>query len=329
MKTLISAFVVVVMAMGANFTVGIDDAEAKRFGGGKSFGGKSLFSKPQKRSAPKEAPRSNNAGATQGAPAGGAAAAGGAKAAAAGGAAKTGMMGMLGGLMIGGLLGAMFFGGAFENINFMDILIIGLIAFLAFKFFASRRRAASQEAPVAAGYGRVETPVEEPAQHQQRTAHNEQPQKQGGGFNTDLMFGGNKPVMASGGVETPVINKPKGFEESHFISGAQSLFTMMQKAWDDGELGEIRQFTTDHVFAEIQDQYRAREADTHNEVISAHAELYDARDTGSALEASALFTVTMKEDGEEVHVQEIWHFTKPHSAITPTWYLDGIQQLED
>ncbi|MGR5470930.1 Tim44 domain-containing protein, partial [Vibrio astriarenae] len=46
---------------------------------------------------------------------------------------KKGLMGgLLGGLLAGGLLAA-FFGGSFEGIQFMDILIIGLIAFVIFK----------------------------------------------------------------------------------------------------------------------------------------------------------------------------------------------------
>ena len=322
MKALVTAVLVCVMSLG----FAIDNAEAKRLGGGKSFGGKQSFSQPHNRSVQKEQAAAPSAAPQQGATAG-------AAGAAAGGAAKAGMMGMLGGLMVGGLLGALFFGGAFENINFMDVLIFGLIAFIAYKLLASRRRAASAQQPVAAGYGRMETPAEDYQAPQQRQAHQEPQaapqQKQGGSFDTDLMFKGDKPNLGAAAVAPRFVSKPAGFDEAHFLGGAKSLFVMMQKAWDNGDLADIREFTTDAVFAEIQDQYRARENDSHTEVLSAHAELFDVRETDNALEAAALFTVTLNEDGEEVHAQEIWHFIKPKAAFKPTWFLDGIQQVEE
>ena len=110
----------------------IPDAEAKRFGGARSFGGKSSYNSPFKRStASKPAARSasqqkaynQNQTARQGM------------------SRRGGLMGMLGGLALGGLLGSLFFGGAFENFNFMDILIFGGIASLLYKMFAAKAKA--------------------------------------------------------------------------------------------------------------------------------------------------------------------------------------------
>ncbi len=53
---------------------------------------------------------------------------------------------MLGGLALGGLLGALFFGGAFENLNFLDIAIFALIGFLLYRLFAARARRAMSHA---------------------------------------------------------------------------------------------------------------------------------------------------------------------------------------
>ena len=64
-----------------------------------------------------------------------------------------GMGGMLGGLLAGSLLGSLLFGGGFNGGGFLDIILIGGLLFLAFKFF-SRRRAATQGAgqPNAGGF---------------------------------------------------------------------------------------------------------------------------------------------------------------------------------
>lgn len=96
------------------FTVAVTPiAEAKKFGGSKSFG-KSYKTAP----APKQQQQNTN---TVG------------KDQTTKSSSKKGLMGgLLGGLLAGGLLAA-FFGGAFEGIQFMDILIIGLIAFVIFK----------------------------------------------------------------------------------------------------------------------------------------------------------------------------------------------------
>jgi len=110
------------LAIVAIFTlsvIAVDDADARRFGGGASFGKQRMHAPApphvsQQRSAPGK-PASQR------------------------GSARTGMMGMLGGLALGGLLGAMFFGGAFEGINLFDIVVLGALAALLIWFL--RRKA--------------------------------------------------------------------------------------------------------------------------------------------------------------------------------------------
>ena len=121
-------FLSIAMALCIGLTMSLD-ANAKRFGGGKSFG-----------SAPSHQAR-------QAAPAAAPAAAGAAGAAAkAGGASR--WLGPLAGLAAGGLLASMFMGDGFEGMQLFDILIFGLIAFVIFKLIAARRR---QAQPAMAG----------------------------------------------------------------------------------------------------------------------------------------------------------------------------------
>ena len=53
---------------------------------------------------------------------------------------KAGLMGPLAGIAAGGLLASMFMGGGFEGMQFFDILIMAVIAFVIFRFIAARRR---------------------------------------------------------------------------------------------------------------------------------------------------------------------------------------------
>jgi predicted lipid-binding transport protein (Tim44 family) len=102
--------------------VGVEYADAKRFGMGSSFGKQRLFKQPAQQRTPaqqKAAPTRTQRGA-----------------------AGTGMMGMLGGLALGGLLGAMFFGGAFEGINLFDIVIFSILGFILLRMLTANARRA-------------------------------------------------------------------------------------------------------------------------------------------------------------------------------------------
>lgn len=125
------------MALCIGLTLSLD-ANAKRFGGGKSFG-----SAPSHQS--RQAPQQNQAAPAQ---------AGRQTPAAASGASR--WLGPLAGLAAGGLLASMFMGDGFEGIQFMDILIFGAIAFLLFRFLAARRR---QQQPAVAGHAPMQRDV--------------------------------------------------------------------------------------------------------------------------------------------------------------------------
>ncbi len=317
------ASLVMVSFIGLGFGVG--DAEAKRFGSGKSFGSKKMFTVPQKRTAQPDkaqaAPDKANPSAGAAAPAAGAAARVGGTAAKAG--MGGGLMAGLAGLAMGGLLGAMFFGGAFENINFLDILVFGLLAFLLFKLFSGRRRsppAAETAAP--AGYGAAPEPDAGSA-HQPATQARRR-------FDTDLLFNSKKTAGSAAGGGLEALSMPKEFDQAHFLEGAKALFARMQRAWDEKDLGDIRQFTTDKVFAEVQEQLWARgDGDNHTKILNLAASLHQVRELDDSLEASVVFDAELEENGERVTVSELWHFTKPKHSVQPTWYLDGIQQIED
>ncbi len=279
----------------------ISPAEAKRLGSGGSFGSKFSQSNSVKKSANKPVQKQaatpaqqQNAQQKQQL------------------ASKGGMMGILGGLAIGGLLGAMFFGGAFENINFMDILIFALIGFVLFKIFTSRRRhhqAATPQGPVSQEFS------VEPQQSGSRT--DTAPTTR-----SDTSFGGISLDDLRGDIS-------RDFDKESFIEGAKSCYARLQNAWDEGDLADIRQFTTDHVFAEIQDQLRSRETDSETKIVALNAELMSVQQLGGAMEATVLFESRLTEDGQENSISEVWHFTRPAGSLTPTWYLDGIQQVEE
>ena len=175
-------FLSIAMALCIGLTMSLD-ANAKRFGGGKSFG-----------SAPSHQTR-------QAAPASPAAAP-----AAAGAAAKAGgasrWLGPLAGIAAGGLLASMFMGGGFQGMQIFDILIMAVIAFVIFRFIAARRR--KQQADLA------------PAGHapMQREAFDAKPA-------TASIFGGGSSATARPVINAPAWFNEQSFLEAarnHFQS---------------------------------------------------------------------------------------------------------------
>jgi predicted lipid-binding transport protein (Tim44 family) len=298
--------IIATLLMGLALTLGgMSDADAKRFGGGSSFGSRPSYSAPYQRSA---TPPTRSANQQQAATPN--------QAAKPGWAGRSGLMGMLGGLALGGLLGSLFAGGGFQGINFMDMLIFGGIAFLLYKWFSAKKARATQRP----AYDRT-------ADHSSPSYHPDQETQAGPtGFDTDILFKKDKntgvyaqPAQQDAGFVSAVI--PKDFDQQAFLSGAKIAFANLQKAWDERDLAEIRGLTTDKVFAEIQDQLKASDAENRTEILKLDAELLEVREVGSELQATVLFDSIMREgtDAQTEQVREVWHFIKPKVSIQPKY----------
>jgi predicted lipid-binding transport protein (Tim44 family) len=278
-------FVLAIIAAFGFSMMGIaSDADARRFGGGMSFG---------KQRMKQSMPRMQRQSTTQ-------------KSAAAGqrGSARTGMMGMIGGLALGGMLGAMFFGGAFEGINFFDILIIGGGLWLLFWFM--RRKV--QPMAYANQYG----------QHREPHA------------NADADIYSQGEQVTGGKMLRPEIN------EKHFLDAARDIYMRMQKAWDSSDIEDIREFCTaeiaDRISRDMQDI-----ATNRTEVATLNAEIADSWIESDLEWVAVNYTAMLREqtlddsgnavEDETTEVNEIWIFQHNPQSEDPTWYLAGIQQV--
>ncbi|AAU92452.1 conserved hypothetical protein [Methylococcus capsulatus str. Bath] len=203
----------------------------------------------------------------------------------------------------------MLFGGAFEHLNVLDLLLFAGIGFFLYRLLAAR---GSQPQPAAgAGY----------------YPHSENP---GGAnpvsgrpaFDTDLL-------SRRGGAQ-PAQSQPADFDTTGFLNGAKAAYRQLQAAWDERDLGTLRALTTDKVFAELQDQLRASAERHSTELLRVDAEILEVRDRGDEREVAVLFDVTLREAPAEeaAVVHEVWHFVRSRSSRQPTWFLDGIQQVE-
>lgn len=278
------------------------DADAARFGGGKSFGGKSSYSRTT--SAPRSAQQGSYANKQTQAqtPA----------AAARPGLMGGGFRGMMGGLLAGSLLGALLFGGPYSGFGMMDMVLVALAAFMALKLLRMfmARRAAEQA-------------VGEP---QQRTAQDFAPRPDPWAAGAPDASAATSPDGSSGG--GPDI-RLAGFDADDFLRGAKMLYARLQDSWDKRDIDDIATFTTPAILNEVKAQAEADPNPSPVEILLVNASLVSAVREGDDDVATVFFDVLLRENPEaEVpgQVRELWHFLRP-AGSSVSWRLDGIQQV--
>ncbi|MGV6859064.1 MAG: Tim44 domain-containing protein [bacterium] len=299
-----------IAALLLTFTTGLfvsTDVEAKRLGGGMSFGGFSKkptfsreakpFSTPAKPANPQAKP-----GAT------------GAAGQAAG--RRGGLMGPLMGLAAGGLLAAMFMGGAFDGIQLFDILIIGALIFGVMMFLKSRRQ--RQEPVPAGGPWQREAPADVASRNQYRREET----ASSGTFSI--------PEIGAGLKSDELAYHPEWFDESAFMAEVDKHYEALQKHWDAEDMQAISEYVTPEMLAHLREQRAALEKQPHTEVVQLHSQLLDVNDAGNNVIASILFSGLINEDHAPSAKQfaEIWHVQHPKASAEGDWLLAGIEQYE-
>ena len=290
MKKILTLLTLAILSFG----LAAFDAEARRFGGGKSIGKQREAISPQ--TPPKSAQTPSAAPASA--------------------AAGNRWMGPLAGLAAGGLLAALFMGGAFEGINMMDVLM--LAALMAAVFFVVRMM------------------------RKPRQEHSARPMQYSG---TGAAAGNNgaapvtEPATApAGSTATPAQaqsltgktpNIPADFQVEPFLRNAKTSFIRLQTANDARDLSDIREYTTPEMFAEISMQITERgDEPQRTEVMGINAELLEVVTENNTAVASVRFNGQLRESSNSPEAfDEIWHVQKDIKDPESVWLLAGIQQV--
>ena len=296
---------VVAVLLGAVLMV--PDADAARVGGGRSFGAqRSITSAPPAAAPARQAQQTQQAApATQpsAAPAG-------AQPQPASGLSRWAPI--LGGLAVGGLLGAMF-GGSGIGSMLMSWLLIGLVVFAVMflvRLLVQRRAAGGHPMQYAAG-------------------------SVSGGYQTL----GNETVAApppsqAAGFEGPPApstapNVPAGFDSGGFLRAAKLNFMKLQLANDAANLDELREFATPELYEELNKDVLARGGSRQQtDVVSLNADLLEVVTEADRHWASVRFSGQIRETPAAAPegFEEVWNLFKPVDGSSG-WLLAGIQQM--
>jgi predicted lipid-binding transport protein (Tim44 family) len=303
MKTLLTWTAAVVAGVVLATAAGEADAK-KRFGGGKNVGTQREAVQPGKPGAPAATPAPAQ-GAAAGAPAAAAAPAAAGAGAAAAGRSMPGWLGPVAGLLAGGALAALFFGGAFDGLTAGDFMAMALLALGVFLVLRLLRSRAQPQAAYRTSAG--------------ETAQGPLPMS---GADARLPMA---PAVAEGRI-------PADFDVQGFVRNAKTSFIRLQAANDRRDLDDIRDYTTPQMYAEIAMQMQERgDAAQRTEVVSIDAQVLQVVTEGDRMIASVRFTGLVREDdaANPEPVDEVWHVERKLSGRDTAWLIAGIQQVEE
>lgn len=288
MKRLFSLLSIFIVSMSLSLIP--FDAEAAKFGGSRSFG-KSYRTAPAQ---PQSQPAYSNNKQTQGQPA-------------AANARKGMLGGLLGGLLAGGLLAWMFGSGAFNGLQFMDILIMAGLAFVLFKLLRGMsQQRSSTTAPSPSPFGAASAAANAPYREMEPS----QSSSGGNGF-SDVPF-----------------NLPPGFDLQSFLNGARDHYRTLQQAWNQNDLQKMREYVSASLYEDLVAERKNHAGEQHTEVMFVDAQLVRADRGPGWAQVSVKFTGRYRDTSEQVEadINEIWHLERDLDKENSPWFIVGIEQ---
>lgn len=291
----------VVLTLGVFVTA---QAEAARLGGGRSLGAQRSIVQPRPAATPARPAQQAQPAAPVQQPA---AAPAGAQSQPASGMSRWAPM--LGGLAVGGLLGALFGGSGLAGM-LMSWLMVAIVVFAVlwlWRTLAPRRGVDAQRLRYASDGG----PAAFQALGNETVAA--PPPSQAAGF---------EPWPAAAAV-------PAGFDVNGFLRSGKLNFMRLQAANDAGRLDDLRELTTPELYADLERDVLARGAQRQRtDVLSLHADLLEVTTDGDAHWASVRFSGQVAESQglAAQGFEEVWNLRKPVDGSTG-WLLAGIQQM--
>ena len=230
--------------------------------------------------------------------------------------------GLLGGMLAGGLLASLFGGGAFNGLQIMDFLIIGLLAFGLFVLFRNMKRRTAYAGDGASNHF---------GSTMGSSMDNRYSSTLDAGFDTERLAGGSSaPVSAMGqgfaDSEVPM-NLPPGFDLTAFLKGAREHYRTLQKAWNRNDQNVLREYLAPELFEQLVRERQSFAGDQHTEVMYVDADLVRADTLPGKAQISISFTGRYRDtvEGVEEDLHDIWHLERDLNQPNAPWLIVGIE----
>lgn len=334
---LITALTIVISTF---VTLGItmDDAEARRFGGGGSFGRQS--SNVLKKRAPAQAPKAQqNAtpNANQGAANRGAAA--GATAQRSGMSRFLGpLAGIAAGLGIMALLSSLGLSGAL--LEFLSSAILIAIVIFGVMFIVRRLRGTHNKPATQGAFSQGNQGKAQDFFTNRQSYEAKPGQGQANDTRPSSVFNRHPSPQSSFSSSTEVAQDtttqeidpswfvPEGFDTMTFLTVAKEQFARIQSLWDKGDVEQLKDYLTDDLISELSPQIieQGNQAGHPTEIVLLNAELLGMEQVAGGNLASVRFSGMLREEAgqEAFRFEEVWNLYKTADS---GWLLAGIQQI--
>lgn len=305
-------FLALLATLALGFALIVPDAEARRMGGGRSIGQQSGMAKraPAQQPPQQAGQAANNPGA-----------------AAAGQPARNRWLGPIAGLAAGLGLAALasHLGLGEEFGTILMMLLVGMVALVAFRMFMARRQGAN----LAMGGAGAGSGVNGAASTQRQ---------QPGDWRSAISPAASGAAGAAAGTAGSAIaaaapSAVANFDTDQFVRSARGQFLRLQAAFDKKEIEDLREFTSPGMFAELEREMAQRgAADQVTDVVTLNAQFIGVEPFGASKlseVAGVRFTGMIRETekGEAEPFDEVWNFSRPVDHKSG-WVLAGIEQIE-
>lgn len=219
------------------------------------------------------------------------------------------------------------------NLTPLDILLLGLVAFAAWRFFASRKR---DDRGGPAPRPRDQTPPPDEDEDQSPPEDEEEIRRRQAAeayrraqASWDALR--SKPADEAGG-PAPQRAPEQAAQaaapgDDDFLAGAKAMFARIRESWGEGDLEDIRQFVTDRCLAEFTARAGRETAPGRTEVILVEAEILDQSRGQGQEEVRVRYKALVREAAVGDTAREViedWTFVRDSADPAATWRLDAV-----
>ncbi|MDO6682318.1 TIM44-like domain-containing protein [Oceanobacter sp. 5_MG-2023] len=217
---------------------------------------------------------------------------------------------LLNGLFSGSLFAFLFANGAFDGIQWIDILWLVLTGLVLLKLF---RRQPAHPPGADQHHGTFLSSVADTigSQHHPRQ---------------DLSVIMNQTIN-----NEPPINLPQDFDRTAFVQRALDHYRLVQQAWNDGDMRTLREYVVAELYTLLARQRATMAAaPPQTEVLDLAADIVLARQVGSVRKISLLFRGHSRDHGDhsEDRIRDTWHLERDMSIDDAPWLITGIEASE-